>query len=92
MNTTTQTTYTVSIRYWFDKAGGNTYFTAKAYGSDGSEITVPFQYGHGELTVKYEIARLLGIDYASLDWEQRRAIFPHVDEVTVSSKKQLHQA
>lgn len=81
--------YYVSVRYWRDRTYGNTYHTVRVTG-DEVDIVLPFAYGHGTLTALYRAGEALGIDTASLDWEERRQIFGSIDEVTVTRKKDLH--
>ena len=38
----------IHAKEWFDKANGNSYFSARIY-IDGDQVTVlPFQYGYGD--------------------------------------------
>jgi len=38
----------VRVREWFDKANGNSYFSARVLVGGELKITLPFQYGYGE--------------------------------------------
>jgi hypothetical protein len=37
----------IEARLWFDKSGGNTYFTARVWVDGHIVSTLPFQYGYG---------------------------------------------
>ena len=54
----------VTVRQWFDRVNGNSYFTARwrqvcpRPDTDGVTVrtgTVPFTYGHGDGTVRHEV-------------------------------------
>jgi len=38
----------VRVKEWFDKANGNSYFSARVWVEGDLKITLPFQYGYGE--------------------------------------------
>jgi hypothetical protein len=38
----------VECREWFDKSGGNSYFSARIWINGKWRITLPFQYGYGD--------------------------------------------
>jgi hypothetical protein len=38
----------VECREWFDRSGGNSYFSARVWVNGKWEITLPFQYGYGD--------------------------------------------
>jgi hypothetical protein len=48
----------VEGREWFDRSGGNTYFTARVWVDGQLAATLPFQYGYG-LSYVYEAASVL---------------------------------
>ena len=87
--TTTQTQYTLCVRHYFDKANGNSYYSMRIVGAPDGDIIVPMDYGHGDLTYKVEACKRLGIDWASMEWEQRTDLFT-LDVTTVSKAHQLH--
>jgi hypothetical protein len=88
MTTETKTQYTLCVRRWFDKANGNSYYSMRIIGQ-GKDFIVPFEYGHSESTYKYHASELLGIDWGSMDWEQRREVFT-IEEIKVPRRKDLH--
>lgn len=48
----------VEARLWFDKTGGNTYFTARVWIDGHIAFTLPFQYGYDNQYL-YETAKEL---------------------------------
>lgn len=48
----------VEARLWFDKSGGNTYFTARIFIDGKHAFTMPFQYGY-DMQYLYEAGREL---------------------------------
>lgn len=82
--------YVVAIRTWFDKTGGNSYFTGRIWGGD-ELVTIPFQYGY-EGSYEQAACVALGMDYnawAAQDWENKRNIFG-IEHVEVMRRKDLH--
>ena len=88
--TTTKTQYTLVVRRYFDKANGNSYYSMRIIGAPDGDIIVPMDYGHGDLTYKIEACKHLGIDWASMEWEQRTDLFT-IDETRVGQAKHLHK-
>jgi len=86
--TETETQYTLCVRRWFDKVNGNSYYSMRVIGQ-GKDCIVEFSYGHSESTYKHHACAILGIDWDSMDWEQRRQVFT-IDEVVVPRRKDLH--
>lgn len=82
-------TYVLAVRRYYDRVNGNSYFSMRIMG-DGVDIITPMEYGHGELTYKVVASKHLGIDWASMDWEQRRPLFT-VEETVVTRQKDLHK-
>ena len=80
--------YCLSVRRWFDKANGNSYHTIRIMG-EGVDITLPMDYGHGDLTYLHRAGKALGVDIDLMDWERRREGFT-IDETLVTRRKDLH--
>ncbi len=91
MQVQTDTKYIVSVRHYFDKANGNSYYTMRIMGTDDTDVTTPFAYGHGDTTYREHAARFLGLDWSGMDWDTRRAMFT-LEETTVTRRKDMHNA
>lgn len=48
----------IEARLWFDKSGGNTYFTARVFIDGKHAFTMPFEYGY-DMQYLYAAARQL---------------------------------
>jgi hypothetical protein len=81
--------YCLSVRRYFDKVNGNSYHTIRIMGED-TDITLPMDYGHGDLTYLHRAGKALGVDISALDSEQRRQGFT-IDETVVTRRKDLHK-
>lgn len=88
-HTPTPSTYVLAVRRYYDRVNGNSYFSMRIIGN-GVDIICPMEYGHGDLTYKMRACKELGIDWAVLDWEERRPLFT-VEETVVTRQKDLHK-
>ena len=83
--TTTTTNYVLVARSWFDKSGGNSYYSLLLVKPDlDSEVIVTFAYGHGNGTYINSARIFLGLDR---DYSGVRFF---VDETKVARRKDLH--
>ena len=57
---------------------------------EDTDITLPMDYGHGDLTYLHRAGKALGVDISALDSEQRRQGFT-IDETVVTRRKDLHK-
>ena len=83
--------YVVCIRSWFDKTGGNSYFTGRIWGGD-ELVNLPFQYGYDFGAYTEAAILALNIDLQEWnvqDWETKRGMFG-IELVEVARKKDLH--
>jgi hypothetical protein len=83
-------TYFISAKTWRQKKYGNTYYSLRIRGTDGTDIVVPMSYGHGTLTFRHRAATELGLNWGALSHDQRREMFP-VTEYAVPRKRDLHK-
>jgi hypothetical protein len=61
----------VEARLWFDKSGGNTYFTARVFIDGKHAFTMPFQYGY-DMQYLYEAGReLVKRGYLPAEYENK---------------------
>lgn len=81
--------YVISARHYFDKRYGNSYYTLRIMGNDGTDTIVPFTYGHGDLTYLHRAGETLGIDTNAMSWEERRQTFT-IEETKVTRRRDLH--
>lgn len=91
----------VAARHYFDRTYGNSYYTARVI-VDGREVaTVPFTYGHGDLTyldAAVKAARAAGVEGLPDEvrgWLDRRDLEAAgwtvaVDTATVTRRRDLH--
>jgi hypothetical protein len=87
---TITTTYVLCVRSYWDKPNGNSYFSMRVIGTDGTDKVQPMTYGHGDTTYKHTACIMLGLDWESMDWEERRATFS-LDVAEVTRRKDLHK-
>lgn len=93
MNSDTNTitaTYVLCVRSYWDKPNGNSYFSMRIIGTDGTDKIVGMSYGHGDTTYLHRASEILGLDWNGMDWEQRRATFS-LDVAEVARQKDLHK-
>ncbi len=93
MNSDTNTitaTYVLCVRSYWDKPNGNSYFSMRIIGTDGTDKIVGMSYGHGDTTYLHRASEILGLDWNGMDWEERRATFS-LDVAEVSRQKYLHK-
>jgi len=61
----------VEARQWFDKSGGNSYFSARIW-VDGEAVAIlPFQYGYGSTFEAEAVVALVGMGFLPEDFENR---------------------
>ena len=61
----------IEARLWFDKSGGNTYFTARVFLDGKWAFTLPFQYGY-DTQYLYAVGReLVERGYLPEEYEDR---------------------
>ena len=80
----TQTNYTVIVRTWFDKKGGNTYYSMRVVEPNGDDFILPYAYGHGYATFIHSARIALGLPEGD---DSARYV---VDETKVARRKDLH--
>lgn len=61
----------IECREWFDKTGGNSYFSARVWVNGKWEITLPFQYGYGDHFKSVAIRALVENDFIPKRYEDR---------------------
>jgi hypothetical protein len=81
--------YCLSVRRYFDKVNGNSYHTIRIM-AEGVDITLPMDYGHGNLTYLGRAGKALGVAIDLMTWEERREGFT-IDETVVTRQKDLHK-
>lgn len=84
-------TYFISARTWRQKKYGNTYYSLRIRGTDGTDIVVPMEYGHGVGQYRWRAAKALGVDLEVLSHDEKRAMFQMSEEYAVTRKRDLHQ-
>jgi len=61
----------VEVREWFDKSGGNSYFSARVW-VDGHIVAVlPFQYGYGNHFETVAMQELISLGFVSDEYKNR---------------------
>jgi hypothetical protein len=91
----------VIARRWFDRTYGNSYYTARVVVDGETVATVPFDYGHGDLTylaAAIKAARAAGVEglpdevRGFLDVRDMRQAgwTVTVDEAAVTRRRDLH--
>jgi len=58
-------------REWFDKSGGNSYFSARIWVDGGQVAILPFQYGYGEQYLFEAQRKLIKLGYLPEEVENR---------------------
>ena len=58
-------------REWFDKSGGNSYFSARIWVDGGQVAILPFQYGYGEQYLFEAQRKLIKLGYLPEEIENR---------------------
>ena len=84
MKTATKTNYTLIVRTWFDKSGGNTYYSMRIVEPNGDDLILPYAYGHGYATFIHSARIALGLP------EGDDSANYLVDETKVARRKDLH--
>lgn len=84
METATKTNYTLIVRTWFEKSGGNSYYTIRVVKPNHDDLIVTFAYGHGFSTFIHSARVALGL---SRDDDSVHFL---VDETKVARRKDLH--
>jgi hypothetical protein len=70
----------VECREWFDRSGGNSYFSARVWVNGKWEITLPFQYGYGDHFKSVAVSALVEKGFIPKEWEHR-ALWVIADEM-----------
>jgi hypothetical protein len=84
-------TYFISAKTWRQKKYGNTYYSLRIRGTDGTDIVVPMEYGHGVGQYRWRAAKAVGVDLGGLSHDEKRAMFQVSEEYEVSRKSDLHK-
>lgn len=70
----------IECREWFDKTGGNSYFSARIWINGKLQITLPFQYGYGDHFKSVAVRALVAEGFISNEYENR-ALWVVADEL-----------
>lgn len=61
----------VECREWFDKTGGNSYFSARIWVNGGQVAILPFQYGYGDQFIYEAQKKLTELGYLPVEQMHR---------------------
>jgi len=64
----------ISIKEWFDKINGNSYFSSRVYYDDELILVLPFQYGYGEHGIGQSFKKIMGDNLirGAKSWQKRQ--------------------
>jgi len=74
MSNTIRRSLFIETREWFDKSGGDSYFTARVWVDGEVAFTLPFQYGYGNSSEYEAHKQLLERGYLPQEGKNYRAL------------------